>query len=154
MSDARPPKDQFTICARDCGARCCRYVTADVATPRARSDWDRMRWWLAHEGVLVTRDEDGWLLHVETRCSNLGPDNACTIHPHHMQTCKDHDPQWCEYTGPLDYDLQLETELDLARYIERRKLKRAAPVARAIRRAEAQRRQAAPAQRVQLEGLS
>ncbi len=131
-----PAADQLTICAEDCGARCCRYLTVAVSPPRARDDWDEMRWWLAHEGVLVTKDEDGWMLHVDTRCGNLDHDRTCRIHPHHMKTCKDYDAAICEFTGPLDYDLQLRSELDLARYLERRGLKRGAPIARAIRRAE------------------
>lgn len=136
-------KGQFEICTQDCRARCCRYITISVATPRSREDWDEMRWWLAHAGVLVTKDEDGWSVHVETRCGNLGRGNACDVYPHHMKTCKDYDASHCEFTGPLDYDLELESELDLARYLERRKLKRGAPIARAIRRAERARKKAA-----------
>jgi len=147
-------RDQLTICTQDCGARCCRYLTVAVATPRAQDDWDEMRWWLAHEGVLVTKDEDGWLLHVDTRCKNLASDNACRVHPHHMQTCKDYDATNCEFTGPLEYDLQLSSELDLARYLERRRLKRGAPIARAIRRAARQRKQAKPRDLVPLAGLT
>jgi hypothetical protein len=113
-----------------------------------------MRWWLAHEGVVVSHTPEGWLLLVETRCGNLRPDNACAVYPHHMRTCKDHDPQACEFTGPLDQDVELRNEGDLARYLERRGLKRGAPVAQAIRRAERQRRANAGAGLVRLRLLS
>ena len=147
-------RDQFEICTQDCRGRCCRYITVEVAAPRARADWDQVRWWLAHEGVTVSKDEDGWLVHVPTRCTNLRADSACGIYPHHMGTCKEHDAQSCEFTGPLDYDVELESELDLARYLERRKLKRAAPVAREIRAAERRRAAGMAAGLVQLQGLS
>lgn len=147
-------KDQFTICTQDCRGRCCRYITIEVKTPRARRDWDEMRWWLAHEGVIVSKEEDGWNVHVETRCGNLRADNACAIYPHHMDTCESYDAATCEFTGPLEYELELRTELDLARYIERRGLVRARPVARAIRRAARRRPTGAAAGLVQLRGLS
>jgi hypothetical protein len=132
-------KDQFTVCIRDCGARCCRYITVPVATPTSHDDWDEIRWWLAHEGVSISKDEDGWTLLVETRCENLREDNACRIYPHHMETCKEYDAESCEFTGPLDQDFELRSEGDLADYLERRRLKRGRKVLAAIRAAEAQR---------------
>lgn len=140
-----PPLDQKTICTQHCGARCCRYISVPVATPRARADWDRLRWWLAHEGTVVTRDTEGWMLFVATRCGHLGSDNLCTAYPHHMDTCKEYDAATCEYTGPLDYDLELESPADLADYLEQRGLVRGRPIAQAIRRAARGRSGAQPA---------
>lgn len=154
MSQGGGTKDQFTICTQDCRGRCCRYITVEVPAPLGRADWDEMRWWLAHDGVMVTQDEDGWLLHMPTRCSNLREDNACGIYPHHMGTCKEYDGATCEFTGELEYDLELRTELDLARYIERRKLARARPVLKAIRAAERRRKEGMQAGLVTLRGLS
>ena len=153
MAAADAP-DQFQICTQACGARCCRYITVEIPAPRSHDDWDEMRWWLAHEGVLVSKNEDGWLLHVETRCANLRPDNACRIHPHHMDTCKDHDAAVCEFTGPLDQEFELHHERDLARYLERRGLKRGRAVARAIRRAARHRDETPAVPLVPLRGLS
>ena len=147
-------KDQFAICTQDCGARCCRYITVPVRAPRAHDDWDEMRWWLAHEGVIVSKDEDGWSLHIETRCKNLRDDNACAVYPHHMDTCEDYDASTCEFTGPLDYEFELTSELDLARYLEKRKLARGREVARAIRAAARRRPVGAAANLVQLSGLT
>ena len=154
MIQPTPAKDQFTICTKDCLARCCRYITINVPAPRGRADWDEMRWWLAHEGVVVSKDEDGWLLNVPTRCTNLRDDNACGIYPDHMETCKEYDASECEFTGPLEYDFEFRSESDLADYIERRKLKRAAPIAKAIRAAEKQRAKNRGRGLVQLQGLS
>ena len=146
-------REQLAICTRDCGARCCRYVTIKVSAPRSRDDWDEMRWWLAHTGVSVSKDDEGWMVCVETRCGNLRADNTCAVHPQHMDTCKDYDPAHCEFTGPLDEELELRSELDLALYLERRKLKRGAAVARAIRRAERRRKKSPPGPLVALRGL-
>jgi Fe-S-cluster containining protein len=154
MSRPSPAKDQLTICTQDCGARCCRYITVEVPAPLARADWDEMRWWLAHEGTFVSKDDQGWLLHMATRCKNLRADNACGIYPHHMGTCKEYDAAECEFTGELDHEFELHSELDLARYLERRKLKRAAPVAKDIRQAETLREAGGVTGLTQLDGLS
>ncbi len=77
MARRKPAKSQFETCTQDCGGRCCRYLTVEVSQPRSRADWDEMRWWLAHEGVMVSKDDEGWLLHIQTPCTNLRADNAC-----------------------------------------------------------------------------
>lgn len=132
-----PPSapDQFTVCTRLCGGACCRYVTVAIPPPRSVADWDEVRWWLAHQGTMVTHDHDGWMLHVETRCGHLRPDNACRVYPDRMLACEDHDPTDCEYTGDVPFDVLLRSEIDLARHLERRRLRRGREVARAIRRA-------------------
>lgn len=132
--------DQVTICTKQCSARCCRYITVTIERPRGHTDWDEMRWWLAHEGIMVTKDEDGWMLHVQTRCSYLQPDNMCGVYEHRMTTCSEYEAETCEFTDEVPYEVQLEAEDDLADYLEKRKLKRGAEVARAIRASEPMRR--------------
>lgn len=126
--------EQLRICTMDCGGRCCRYVTTSIERPRATVDWDEIRWWLAHEGIMVTKDEDGWMLHVLTRCRHLLPDNKCGIYETRMMACEAHEADACEFTGEPDYKVQLRTESELADYLERKKLKRGAKVAKRIRR--------------------
>jgi len=147
-------KDQFTICTKVCGARCCRYITVPIATPRGHEDWDEMRWWLEHEGVSVSKDEDGWQLIVATRCRNLRSDNACSIYEHRMDTCEEYDPAACEFPGPVEVEFELNDVRDLAAYLERRRLTRGAKVARAIRAAEALGARGAKTALVQLQGLA
>lgn len=130
------PLSQLGICTRECGARCCRYITTAIQPPRAHDDWDEIRWWLAHAGTMVTKDEDGWMLHVETRCRHLAEDRTCRIYGHRMRTCEDYDPRACEFTAEVEYDVNLRTEADLADYLEARGLKRGAQVAKRIRLVE------------------
>lgn len=141
-SPAAPP-DQFTVCTRHCEARCCRYITVMVPAPRSEVDWDEVRWWLAHEGVIVTHDAEGWMLCVMVRCKNLRADNACGIYPDHMLACKEYDATDCEYTGDVPFDVKLQCEDDLADYLERKRLKRGRAVAASIR-ASARRRASQP----------
>lgn len=135
MAEKANAPDQVHVCTKQCGGRCCRYLTVQVSAPRGHSDWDEVRWWLAHEGVMVTKDEDGWMLHVSTRCQNLQPNNLCGIYGSRMTTCSEYEAENCEFTGDVPYAVELHSVGDLADYLEKRKLKRGAAVAQSIREA-------------------
>jgi len=135
MSASPSKPDPLAICTLQCGGRCCRYITVSIDPPRGHDDWDEIRWWLAHGGTMVTQDEDGWMLHVETRCRHLAPDNRCSIYAQRMTTCSAYEAGSCEFTGDVPYDVCLRSEGDLAEHLERRGLKRGAAVARAVRAA-------------------
>ena len=137
MDPVKSLRDQLTICTMDCGARCCRYLTVSVPAPRGQNDWDEFRWWLAHAGTMLTHDEeDGWMLHVQTPCQHLGPDKLCQIYEARMDACEEYDAATCEFAENIPFELALHDEGDLADHLERKRLKRGAPVARAIREAQ------------------
>jgi hypothetical protein len=102
---------------------------------------------------MVTQDEDGWMLHVKTPCTNLRPDNACGAYPDHMLACQAYDATDCEYTGEIPFTVLLQCEADLADYLERRRLHRGREVAAAIRRAAARAEIPPKPTLVQLQGL-
>jgi len=85
---------------------------------------------------MVTKDEDGWMLHVQTGCSHLQADNTCGIYEHRMLACAEYDAAACEFTDDVPWDECFRTEADLAEYLERRGLKRGADVAKRIRAAD------------------
>jgi Fe-S-cluster containining protein len=144
---------QLSICTKHCGARCCRYVTIPIPTPVAEQDWDEIRWWLAHEGIRVTKDDEGWMVEVETRCRHLQASGACGVYDARMDTCRDYDPETCEFALEVVYEVELTSEVDLADYLERRALQRGARVAAAIRAAERLRASGAPPELVQIRTL-
>jgi Fe-S-cluster containining protein len=139
----RRGESQFAICTRHCGAKCCRYVTVAIASPRGEADWDEVRWWLAHEGIRVGQDSEGWAIEFLTRCRNLEEDGACGIYESRMTICAEHDATDCEFAEKVEYEVLLESETDLADYLERRRLVRGRRVAESIRRAAALRRKRA-----------
>jgi Fe-S-cluster containining protein len=128
---------QAEICTRHCGARCCRYISVGIPTPTAERDWDEIRWWLAHVGTVVTKEEDGWTLYFETRCRHLRADGACEVYEERMKVCREYDATDCEFTAKYEYEVELTSEADLADYLERKGHRRGARVAAAIRRAQA-----------------
>lgn len=151
MGDGSNGVDQVQVCTEVCGGRCCRYLTISVDAPMGHVDWDEMRWWLCHEGVMVTKDEDGWMLHVQTPCRNLLPNNLCGIYEDRPTTCAAYEADNCEHTGDVPYDIEFREPKDLADYLEKRKLKRGRDVAKAIRETDA--RPAARPSLVQIQPL-
>ncbi len=129
--------EQSRICSRLCVARCCRYVTVAIDPPRSEADWDEIRWWLLHPGIMVFKDADDgeWAVCFETRCSNLTSDNLCRAWPNHPDLCREHDATTCEFREAMKYEVFLASEEDLARHLERTGLKRGRRVLASIRRA-------------------
>ena len=111
-----------------CTARCCKYFAVQIDTPEQAEDFDHIRWYLMHEGVVVWMQDDAWYLEVRTRCRHLQPDNSCGIYETRPQICRDYglpggDP--CEFfTDDLEYDLFFESDDQLVTWLEKRKKKR------------------------------
>lgn len=84
-----------------CGAKCCRYVVVEIGKPRTRIDREEIRWFLAHENVMVFIDHDdgSWNVQFTTRCRHLDRRNRCRIYGKRYQVCAEHDPADCEGTG-------------------------------------------------------
>ncbi len=86
-----------------CGAKCCRYLTLEIDTPRGKVDIDEVRWFLAHKDIEVFIDEGQWHLQVHNRCKHLTRANRCRIYDDRFGVCRDYDTTNCEASdGEID----------------------------------------------------
>ena len=91
-----------------CTARCCKYFAFEIDRPTAAKDFDTIRWYLMHEGIVVWVQDGDWYIEVRTVCKHLQPDNMCGIYETRPEVCRDYgastdDP--CEYfTEHLKHD--------------------------------------------------
>jgi len=117
-SHAHPP--------RPCGAKCCRYVVVEIDKPRAKIDREEIRWFLAHENVLVYIDgDDGtWNVQFDTPCRHLDANNRCTIYRRRFDVCRDHDPETCEESDGEQTDTVFRTTEDFDRWWRNTKARR------------------------------
>jgi uncharacterized protein len=53
---------------RECEAKCCKYFALQIDTPKRKSDFENIRWYLAHENVSVFVDKRKWFLNVDNKC--------------------------------------------------------------------------------------
>lgn len=96
-----------------------------IDKPTEEADYDHLRWYLMHEGIVVWADEEDWYLEVRTVCRHLRPDNACGIYETRPQICRDYglpgqDP--CEYfTDDLSYDLFFADDEAFDKWVKKEK---------------------------------
>lgn len=99
------PENKCSFCR---GTTCCTYFTQSIDTPRSMEDYDLLLWQLAHHNTQAFRDEDGWFLLVNNRCSHLLDGGRCGIYEIRPQICRDYSNDDCEFDGPSgadDFDL-------------------------------------------------
>ena len=105
------PAEQGRGDCRTCGAKCCRYVTVEMAKPRAHIDVEELRWFLAHENVRVyiDADDESWNVQFHTPCRHLDGANRCTIYSRRYDICRDHDNKDCETSEAEPTDTMFHT---------------------------------------------
>ena len=105
-----------------CTALCCSYITQMIDTPRSIYSFDTLLWQVAHQGVHVFKDDNGWFLLCQTRCQFLLPDNRCGIYETRPIICREHSHEACEFDAPVDEgcELYFQTFEELDGYCRKR----------------------------------
>jgi len=94
-----------TILCEHCTAVCCKYLAIPLDKPRTARDYDDIRWYLMHEGILVFVEEGDWYIQFQTRCKNLGLDYRCMVYEVRPAICAEYEPGDCDYAGgDYNYD--------------------------------------------------
>ena len=63
-----------------------------------------MLWQVAHENTQIYKDDEGWFLLVNNRCTFLMDDGRCGIYETRPQVCRDHTNDGCEFNTPAGKD--------------------------------------------------
>lgn len=110
------------IRCENCQAYCCKYVSVGIDAPKTLEDFDEIRWLVAHENVIVYKDNEGdWLVLFKTKCKNLTKNNLCAIYPTRMKVCKKHDWTSCEVNGEgLTEVILFKTMKDVEDYVKKK----------------------------------
>lgn len=90
-----------------CSAKCCQYITQEIDTPKSIHAFDVLLWQIAHQGIHVFKDENGWYLLSMTRCNHLMDDNMCGIYETRPMICREHTTDHCEYDVAIDEGCEL-----------------------------------------------
>jgi Fe-S-cluster containining protein len=122
-----------------CKGECCGYVSVYIDTPRAKADFDEIKWFTAHENVTVYRDHDQqWIVEFVTPCAYLDESFMCKVYGSHPDVCSAYNPDDCTFnTKGIVWDkYRFTCPDDVADYLEARKLKKAAKKKKAKRKAK------------------
>ena len=110
-------------CGRCTRSICCTYLTHQIETPRAKSDFDYLLWQVSHRNVEVYKDEDGWfLLFADSPCEHILPGGGCAIYATRPQICRDYANDWCEYDASAEegFELHFRNYAELLAYCRKR----------------------------------
>jgi Fe-S-cluster containining protein len=116
---SRPEENK---CSRCRNSKCCTYITQQIDTPRAMSDFDTLLWQLSHRNVQLYKDEDGWFLIINTPCLHLQPGGGCGIYAVRPQICRTHSNDYCELDAPAEegFEKFFDGYESLLRYCKKR----------------------------------
>lgn len=109
-------------CSFCVGSKCCSYVTQQIDTPRSKDDFETLLWQVSHHNVGAYKDEDGWFLIFDSRCSHLLPDGRCGIYDVRPEICRNHSNDYCEYDAPAEegFELYFPDYVTLLKYCKKR----------------------------------
>jgi len=96
-----------TKCGYCPGTICCTYITQSIDTPRSREDFDHLLWQLAHQNIQAYKDENGWFLLINNRCTHLQSDGRCGIYETRPQVCRDYSNDYCEFDARAEPGFEL-----------------------------------------------
>ena len=106
------------LCDR-CTALCCRYFALPIDSPDTPSDFDDIRWYLAHENVHVFIEDDEWFISMQTRCQHLQDDNRCDIYEDRPHICREYSTDNCDfYVGSYEFEQYFTTPEQLEEYAQ------------------------------------
>jgi Fe-S-cluster containining protein len=116
---------QHPRCAQCLPAKCCRYFSMQVDTPRSRRDYDDLLWMLAHQQVSVYIDDKAWYLMIHTQCRFLDTDtNLCGIYETRPQMCREHSVDDCEWHGGYDFEEHFRSYEELQTWMGKKEKKK------------------------------
>lgn len=101
-----------------CFAKCCRYISLPIDTPKTARDWDFLRWYMIHAGIALFTEGKKWYLQVYGDCRHRLPDNRCGVYATRPQICRDYTTDECEFDDSWTYERFFETAEQLQEYLE------------------------------------
>lgn len=104
---------------------CCTYVSLEIDAPKTETDYDVIRWYLAHKNINIYIDDDDlWYFLVDAVCENLGP-AGCAIYEDRFQICRNYKASECEKSlGVSSEKVLFRTVQDFDRWLEYRRRKK------------------------------
>ncbi len=104
-----------------CDAKCCRYFALQIDTPKSKSDFENIRWYLAHKGVSVFIEKRKWYLDIANECRYLTKDHRCRVYDKRPLVCREHSPGTCELvSGDFGHDRAFRNMEEFDRYLAER----------------------------------
>ncbi len=110
------------ITCEECGGECCRKIAFHIETPKNVIDFEDVKWYLYHEGILVYIDnEEDWMVQVPIKCTKLDKDGKCTIYNKRPPICRMSKVEECE-KNTNEMNVVFRNVADLEGYMKQQKI--------------------------------
>lgn len=107
---------------KECGGECCKKLAFNVQPRLTKHDFEDLKWYLYHEGVIVYIDNEGdWMVQVPIKCTKLDKNNRCTIYDKRPPICREAKLEDCEM-NTNEMAVVFETPEDLDAYMKEKKI--------------------------------
>jgi Fe-S-cluster containining protein len=119
-------QEKKLIDCKECDGNCCRYIALQIDTPETPEDFDHLRWYLAHQQVVIFIEKNDWYLQVNTPCRYLQANHSCGHYEKRPQICRDYgwdeagDTECHGTDRPCDHDEYFATLEELEAYLTRK----------------------------------
>lgn len=108
-----------SVLCEHCPGLCCKYLALPLDPPETKRDFDDMRWYLFHKGILIFVEDGDWYLQMETRCNMLMADNRCRTYDTRPKICREYTTDECDYQGgDYEYEHLFTTPEQLEAYVK------------------------------------
>ena len=113
------PENKCGFCTN---SKCCTYITQEIETPRSKYDFSTLLWEESHEDISIYKDDDGWYLLVDAKCTHLGDGGKCMIYDERPQICRDHSNDYCEFDTDAEdgFELYFNNYKSFLKYCKKR----------------------------------
>ena len=117
---SKKAKKAKKVLCHTCKALCCRYVALPIEKPTERSDFDDIRWYLAHKDISVFVEAGAWYINIKNKCRHLSEkDHRCKIYDRRPKICRGYKTVDCELTGEeYDYSLHFTDDKQMEEYMK------------------------------------
>lgn len=106
-----------------CRGECCRKIAFHIGPVYTKEDYEDMKWYLYHEGVIVYIDNEGdWLAQVPVKCSKLDEKGRCTIYDKRPPICRQSKVEECEMNSD-EMSVIFNTVEDLEKYMRKKRIR-------------------------------
>jgi uncharacterized protein len=99
-------------------------VAMEIHRPVTKTDYDHVRWYLAHDQVHIFVDHDRkWFVEFKSPCSFLDGKNRCTVYGNRPKICRNHGnlKDECEYFD-IPYRHYFESIESFETYLKKKKI--------------------------------
>lgn len=106
------------VTCEECEGECCKKLAFHVEARLKKEDFEDLKWYLYHEGVIVYIDNEGdWMVQVPIKCTKLDKNGRCTIYDKRPPICRKSEVEDCE-KNTNEMAVVFKTAKDLEKYMK------------------------------------